>query len=262
MIRPLLDLREFLFEAPLYARFSVPSGSNELAVLYSRKTLSPLDGHCPHCKRTATFIFEGCEVGYEAWDYIQQRVSWGDKVWLTCTRNDAHRIAFILRSNRLVVEKIGQFPSLADIALDESKIYSSVLNEEDGSELHKAIGLASHGVGVGSFVYLRRVFENLVQRRFEERKEGKGWNDEDFSRLHMDEKVGFLRDFLPAFMVDNRRIYAILSKGLHELTEEECLKHFPVLRQSIMFILEEDKEAQEKRRREEQLKGAISAITG
>jgi hypothetical protein len=52
----------------------------------------------------------------------------------------------------MVVQKIGQFPSLADIANDESKTYRSVLTKRDSSEFHKAIGLATHGVGIGSFV--------------------------------------------------------------------------------------------------------------
>jgi hypothetical protein len=36
--------------------------------------------------------------------------------------------------------KIGQYPSLADVANDGSKVYRSVLKDE----LHKAIGLAAH----------------------------------------------------------------------------------------------------------------------
>jgi hypothetical protein len=89
----------------------------------------------------------------------------------------------------MTVQKIGQFPSLADIANDESKTYRSVLTQEDSSEFHKAIGLAAHGVGIGSFVYLRRIFERLVISRFEEFKTVEGWIDEDFYQKRMAERV-------------------------------------------------------------------------
>ena len=78
------------------------------------------------------------------------------------------------------LQKIGQFPSLADIAIDESKTYRTVLTPEDSSQFHKAIGLAAHGVGIGSFVYLRRIFERLVISRFAEFKTVEGWADDDF----------------------------------------------------------------------------------
>ena len=71
--------------------------------------------------------------------------------------------------------KIGQYPSLADIANDESRTYRSVLDETDGAELHRVIGLAAHGVGVGSFVYLRRILERLIAGRFHSFKQQEGW---------------------------------------------------------------------------------------
>ena len=118
---------------------------------------------------------------------------------------------------------MGQDPSLADIANDASKTYRSVLSEEDSRELHKAIGLAAHGVGIGSFVYLRRIFERLIQARFETFKNEEGWVEFDFEKLRMPERIEFLSAHLPSFLVENRKIYSILSLGLHELSEESCL---------------------------------------
>jgi hypothetical protein len=39
--------------------------------------------------------------------------------------------------------------------------------------------------------------------------------------------------------VTNKSIYSILSKGIHELAEEECLNAFPVIKLSIELILDE-----------------------
>jgi hypothetical protein len=150
---------------------------------------------------------------------------------------------------------------LADLAIDESKKYRSVLSKEDSRELHKAIGLAAHSVGIGSFVYLRRIFERLIWQRFNSAKAANGWSDSDFQQLRMDEKVRFLKDHLPEFLVENSVIYGLISKGLHELTEEECLEMFPVLKGSIVEILEQDQERKKAKQRQDEMKAKIQAYS-
>ncbi len=61
------------------------------------------------------------------------------------------------------VMKIGQCPSRADLEKSVLKKDPKVLDEQNYSDLIRAIGLASHGIGAGSHVYLRRVFENLLE---------------------------------------------------------------------------------------------------
>jgi len=50
----------------------------------------------------------------------------------------------VLKLKEPLIQKIGQYPSLADIANDESRAYREVLKPDDGAELHRAIGLAAH----------------------------------------------------------------------------------------------------------------------
>lgn len=178
---------------------------------------------------------------------------------MVCARSDDHTIKYfvrLLRSGEFV--KIGQYPSLADIALDASKNYSKVLPKEDRAEFHRAIGLAAHGVGIGSFVYLRRIFERLIRRRFDEHRVAKGWDEADYARRRMEEKIELMADVLPSFLVANKRTYALLSLGLHELDEQTCLSMFNVLKMSIIFILEEDNE---KRKKEEMRKQVEADLT-
>jgi hypothetical protein len=149
---------------------------------------------------------------------------------------------------------------LADIANDESKTYRSVLTQEDSSEFHKAIGLAAHGVGIGSFVYLRRIFDRLVISRFAEFKTVEAWTNDDFPKS-MAERVAFLHAHLPPFLVENSRIYSILSLGLHELDEATCLRFFDVLKASIVLILDEDKKKKEELQLRISLKKALAEFT-
>jgi hypothetical protein len=166
------------------------------------------------------------------WDYSDiQKVS-------TCTREGhSFRFFFTINSNQLI--KIGQYPSLADIALVDTVGLRNVLTTEQLKELNKAIGLAAHGVGVGSYVYLRRIFETLIEEAHQLAKTDKGWEEDAYTTSRMNEKIKLLAHHLPEFIVKNPKMYGLLSKGLHELTEEECLKNFEALKNAIFAIAEE-----------------------
>jgi hypothetical protein len=202
-----------------------------------------VDGHCFYCHKAATF-HRTTAVAVGLLDQLVQD-SEGIAFEIACARDQHHKILFVLKLKDGLVQKIGQYPSLADIANDESRTYRTVLDKEDSAELHRAIGLAANGVGIGSFVYLRRVFERLINRRFEELRVRESWNDADFMAKRMAEKVEFLKDHLPDFLVQNKKMYAILSKGIHELEEDECLAAFEMLKNAIFFILDEDKHKRE-----------------
>ena len=67
-------------------------------------------------------------------------------------------VLFLKEYNK--VRRIGQSPSAADLAFGSlDPALSKQLRESDRKELGTAIGLRAHGVGIGSFVYLRRIFE-------------------------------------------------------------------------------------------------------
>ncbi|OSP53896.1 hypothetical protein [Pseudoruegeria sp. SK021] len=128
------------------------------------------------------------------------------------------------------------------------------------NELHKAIGLGAHGVGVGSFAYFRRIFERLIQSRFDEFYETESWDPDTFRTARMDDKVGIIKSHIPDVLFENRKIYAVLSKGIHELTEEECLAAFPWLKSSIMFILDDDLRKKDELKQREQVANALAGF--
>jgi hypothetical protein len=244
---PLLSsIQDFLFGAPLYAEYNVAQKvAGEVAF---NMFVQPLvvDGHCPHCQKMATFSRTHGNIDISQLDNSIENIP-ALLVHITCARDPSHIIFFVFRFTKGLIQKIGQYPSLADIANDESRIYRQVLKPNDNAELHRAIGLAAHGVGVGSFVYLRRVFERLIVQRFNDLKGDKGWSDSDFVGKRMEEKIELLEGHLPEFLVRNNKVYAIVSKGIHDLEEPECLSAFEMLKHSIFFILDEDKHQQEQR---------------
>jgi hypothetical protein len=156
-----------------------------------------------------------------------------------CSRNPAHSMEFFFVLVDTKIIKIGQYPSIADISTAEIKKYHTMLGNEKYRELNRAVGLYSHGIGIGSFVYLRRIFEGLIEEAHIKAKITDGGDDDAYYRSRMAEKISRLESYLPTFLVDNKGIYSILSKGIHELSEQECLEMFPVLKLSIELILDE-----------------------
>lgn len=136
------------------------------------------------------------------------------------------------------MQKIGQFPSLATLNLYDVRQYASVLSKDDLREFTKAIGLAAHGVGVGSFVYLRRIFEGLVAEAHRAALASADWDESVYTQSRMSDRIQLLAPHLPKFLVENRMLYGILSKGIHELSEADCLNAFPAVKLGIEIILD------------------------
>lgn len=178
-----------------------------------------------------------------------------------CSRNEEHKMyfSFMIDGNKLL--KLGQFPSLADLNQININKYRSLLGKEKYAELSKGIGLISHGIGIGSFIYLRRIFEHLIQEASIKASQSiKQWEDIEFSKKRMDEKIKILSDFLPDFLVENKNIYGILSKGVHELSEDECKEIFPHVQLGIELILDEKIAEEEKMKKIRSAKLSLSKI--
>lgn len=75
-------------------------------------------------------------------------------------------------------------------------------------------------------------------------------------------KIEMLKTLLPTFLVKNKVLYGIMSKSIHELTEQECLDIFPVAKLGIEMILDEKirlKEQEEKVKEAEKLIGTVAS---
>lgn len=249
--------KEFCIDYPLYEEYTFGPDQDRAGwyLLFSR---GPIDTYCPKCESHSIFHRSHHQ-------YINSRVeTWIDKghvgLALICSRDREHELFFLFDVVGRTVRKIGQYPSLADLNTADVRQYSSVLPKEDFREFTKAIGLAAHGVGVGSFVYLRRIFENLVQAAYLLAKDESGWDDEAYGKGRMADRIRLLEKHLPEFLVQNHSMYGILSRGLHELTESACLEAFPVMKMGIELILDEKLAAKARQAKLEQAKKAIQGI--
>lgn len=78
----------------------------------------------------------------------------------------------------------------------------------------------------------------------------------------MDEKIQLLAHELPGFLVQNRQVYAILSKGNHVLSEDECLQYFDIVKAAIALVVNAEREAREKVRKQTEAATSIQALHG
>lgn len=276
-----MTIEEFVFNTPLYHIIDQTNGYNDIIKsLIKQNPNIEIEGYNPVKKRETTyFIHKGianiqqysdfCNStnGYQVYDsfaYSSQLFSEEGvrSIILKCKRyGDTITIIVIHSSNEKAIMKVGQFPSVADIHIGQIKKYDKILDKPNLKEFTKAIGLAANGVGIGSFVYLRRIFENLVYDAYEVAKNDLEIDKDTFDHKRMDEKIKTLQGFLPPFIVEHNSIYGILSKGIHELSEEECLEYFDTMRASIEMILDQRVEQREKKKKEEDVQKRIDAIS-
>lgn len=178
-----------------------------------------------------------------------------------CTRDRQHFIIFDLITTDDKIIKVGQYPSVADLVIPEIAKYKPVLGTQY-REFSKAIGLFAHGIGIGSFVYLRRIIENLVFDKYNEVSENLEISNTEFMRLKFDEKIEALKPYLPEVLVANKNIYGIVSKGIHELSEEECREMFPYIKAGIELILDSLLAEKERKSKEKIFEKFVAKKTG
>ena len=251
-----MTTQQFIFEEPLYKRVSLsenPRLLNELMNYIS------IDGYnvCKGVDSTFTlkqplhhdFHFEP-NISTEQIVFVCQR--YGDKFFV--------QIHYDVGAD--YIEKVGQYPSIADIHIAQVKQYSKVLDKQYMKDFTKAIGLAANGVGTGSFVYLRRVFEHLVDEIAKKAIADGEIHAEEYNPLKMDKKLKMLEHQLPDVLKDNKPLYGVLRKGIHELSEEDCLQFFSVVRQITELILDDFEFTRQKAEKKRLAHNSLAQIAG
>ena len=234
------SVKAFHLEMPPYHNFDLSIGMTAEKIYKNLTNQKTIDAYCIWCDKEGVF---------RAYNYLSNNVSvppWTTRhnglieIEYRCTRNESHAYhTYYFKAGKFFT-KVGQFPSVADFQIPQAQTYRKILDEEQYKEFTRGIGLAAHGVGIGSFVYLRRVFENLIEEAHTKAQaENKEFPNEEYLKARMDEKIKMVKDYLPDFLVENRSLYAILSTGIHDLTEDECLQYFETVKIGIEQILEE-----------------------
>ncbi|MFZ5428578.1 MAG: short-chain dehydrogenase, partial [Thermodesulfobacteriota bacterium] len=184
-------------------------------------------------------------------------------ITLACSMKNDHKITIFhqihFKDGKAVLFKIGQYPQLAALHNPQLAKYQKLLGKYY-SELTRAVGLSSHGIGIGSFVYLRRIIESLIEEAHVMATSQPGWDEGKYKQSKVIERIVQLGPLLPDFLTENKESYSILSKGIHELGEEECKEHFPVMLETIEYILDEKLAKDERRVKRKEVANKLQGI--
>jgi hypothetical protein len=248
----------FFFDLPLYTPIQIADENWDQFVRLLQFN-NRLDGYNPFIKEQTTFS----GYGYITTN-LQHFVDYGgvNQLSIKCLRSDKVFTFYIhYNSSKKVLMKVGQYPSIADFHISQIKKYDKILTTEKLKEFTRGIGLAANGVGIGSFVYLRRIFEDLIEEAHLVAKDKTGWDEESYKQKRIVERIELLKAYLPNFLYENRSLYGILSVGIHSLKEEDCLAYFDTVRVGIELILDEKLDEYKKQQKIEEAKQRLLSVT-
>ena len=175
-----------------------------------------------------------------------------------CGLNSNHRKYEIFykdnEANKII--KIAQYPSEYDTG---SKEYLDRLKAVCGTKearemvkfINKALIMESNGFGIPALVYMRRAFERLIAISEDKNKlENTGTT--------MAERIKN-NPLLPEQIKENTRLYNIISEGIHNETEEECMELFKVIKVGFTILLRRTYEHVQEEKELDQLSKLVSS---
>ena len=194
--------------------------------------------HCPHEKCSGVRFFR-CESGYHRlmakdykFFYARYRCSnclYQTKIFSLAAEIDSDR------EPQGSCFKLGELPLFGP--LTSPKLITLIGPDRD--EFLKGRRCENQGLGVGAFTYYRRVVENQKTRILEKiiRVSEKIGAPEDkieklksaLSETHFSKSLDMAKDVIPESLLINGHspillLHSALSKGVHELTDGECLE--------------------------------------
>jgi hypothetical protein len=215
------------------------------------------DIYCESCKKTSTFDGEYNHVqslSVMKGNFVQVTANDSDWTWFNrvfvCARKDRHRINVCLSvKNGTTLIKYGQQPSIADLTAHDLDDFAVILGRDRLTELKRGVGLHAHGIGIGSLIYLRRTLEFLISEAEIRCSLDAGSLPYDKMKFRAEEKIKALGEYMPAFLVANRKMYGVLSGGLHGLSEEECASLFPACYAGLKIALDDLLQSEAKKKK-------------
>lgn len=161
---------------------------------------------------------------------------------------------YIIHTDRETIKKIGQNPSFGELQGNEINKYKSLLPKYF-IEFKSALNCYSQGKGIAAFVYLRRILEDLVEKAFDSLQIKKTGDEKFLDKL---KSVQREQEIIPPDLEEIKNaIYQILSKGVHEYEEQECLELFEYVKFVIIEILDKQLIQKERNEKIKNVKGKL-----
>jgi hypothetical protein len=247
-----ISLLEFLEETPLYTKCSVelPDNLDEINLSINK--------FCPECKEKRTFILGNKyipQIDYFSLANITRTLKTIEPnctVFLyyvcgSCGKFN-RSFSFFVGQNKEYIQKIGQYPAF-DITIKKH------LREMLGGYTdfyQRGLICEYNSYGIGAFVYYRRIIEGIIGNLLnsipelmtgEEKQKYEEVLEKVKNTKQTQEKIKLVKDLLPSILKPEGYnplmiIFDMLSKGIHNKTDEECLDYSHAIRKSLIFLVE------------------------
>lgn len=267
-------LRDLLQSQPLYKKVSISLEEYQAA---AQSTELPIEGICFCCKKERTFLAPNIKAELRPLNSELLKHTPRPGVVVInpdiCHRDgaDSYASKFIGLTFRCVhcseehyyavkfdgktVCKIGQYPSFSRMENANLKKYKKLLDKYY-FELTTSVNLYSHGAGIGAFVYLRRILEHLVETKYLALPE----HQERAKFIEKLQAVELHEEVIPSELEELKaQLYSVLSKGIHEYSEQDCNGLFDAVLFVIQSILDKELEKKESAKKAVQARNIIAA---
>lgn len=238
-----------------------------------------IDCYCSKCKGNKTFIISKSSFYQSASCFIRAINDSFSRNTSLVVRNDPHSlfaneqgkfdlelkcpvcnevIYFYYVYEKGYIIKINTYPNLMNGLKQKFRKYE-LLNKGGYSYNEELITgcylFYNSNSGIGSFCYLRRCLENFV-KDYTNDLFHEGIISEKFdASLKFEDKINIIKTELDKDVYDMLKpLYSILSMGIHELKEQECLDFFEQLKEILEILLDERIEKINKNNRIQKLK--------
>lgn len=165
-------------------------------------------------------------------------------------------LLYILSKGTITFRKIGQKPLNVDLKEKMSNEYKNILTKYDSFDDFRYFEQSeSRNLLAGSCTYLRRILEKMVNKMFGEYKKTNNVVEEP---KHFEDKFSLVKNqFEESIREIVKNSYSLLSKGIHELSNEEIKEFYILMLQVICVQLEYEKEIDETAKKRKTLKKKI-----
>lgn len=261
-VRDKFDLCSFIESTPPYVKIKL--NAEDVENLSQIWELS-INQYCMKCEKESVFTYKDSYMRYFTdinganlysngsavyrKDKVQEKPgSTDEEIYKTMDFYCAkcrERHEFFFTTDRNYIMKVGQNPSFSDLQAVDINKYKNLIPKYF-IEFKSSLNCYSQGKGIAAFVYLRRILEDLVEKKYQK------LNSKTTKIMKFVDKLKKAQEkekIIPPELDEiKNQLYGVLSKGIHEYEEKECLEMY----EYVKFVIEEilDKQLAEKQRLE------------
>lgn len=242
--------KEFLENYPLYQKFKtkIPDHMTNFEETFGRPSVHL---KCDFCDSDQTFRLVNQSYIDTCYDRNYDVVGKILHLDYRCAGCSIFHRSFLIKvSDKLdYFMKVGQYPAW-DISIDKS--ISTVFGKHE--ELYKK-GLICEfqGYGIGAYAYYRRIVELIIDELLDDisdlvdesgRDQYKNALTKTKETSVVSDKIELIKDFLPASLKPSGMnplglLYGLLSDGIHDKSDEECIEIATEIRKIIFFLIKQ-----------------------